>query len=707
MADKQPWEMDWGAPAGTAAAAPAGAAAPWEMDWNGAGDGPGVAKDVGMSILGGARDAPLAVTTTLPGMRELATRGVQKMIDLAAPESGIDLPKLEEETLKREIVPGVPVRRVMQMIPGVGLNYGPTFGEASKNVEDLGVPDYEPKTGAGRITKMAVEAAPIALSGSGAAIPNLVKGAALPALGSEALGDRFAGTWLETPSRLVGALLGGVAGHGAGMAGSALRTGAAARSVAQDARALTGDQGINAGAVRRVAKNIADDQVTPESAARTMGELGPEGMLLDAGRQLRGRAEAIATQPGPGQNRVLDAVEGRTGEFGEGTANRVRGTLDTTMGPGVNVVDLTKGIGEIVDRHAKPLYDSVMADHPVVKVPEEITSRPAVAAAMKNATTLAKQYGEKLESPTETQTILKGPGYHMAEDVTAPAQTSLRYWDYVKKDLDRRINGYMKSGGASELGSADKADLGGLIDARNALRDHLDQATEGAYKQARDVWAHKPQLTEAIDQGRAALSTKLLPEELHDTYTNLSIPQQAMYRVGMRREIDRIMDTARNDGAAARRVLDTDQNREKIATVFGEDAAAAIDRRIAAETKFQEATNKIGANSRTAVRRELVKDTEEPSQGAPPQANVLGYLHKAGTGILSNLRNTGMENTRTGIGSLMTTPAHQVPDLVRLLAGYNQRAAGMAPPTVGGSASLLARSLALPMIANAQANQQR
>jgi hypothetical protein len=55
----------------------------------------------------------------------------------------------------------------------------------------------------------------------------------------------------------------------------------------------------------------------------------------------------------------------------------------------------------------------------------------------------------------------------------------------------------MKSGGASELNSADKADLGGLIDARNALRDHLDAVTNGDYAMARRTAAFKPQLNEA------------------------------------------------------------------------------------------------------------------------------------------------------------------------------------------------------------------
>jgi hypothetical protein len=167
-----------------------------------------------------------------------------------------------------------------------------------------------------------------------------------------------------------------------------------------------------------------------------------------------------------------------------------------------------------------------------------------------------------------------------------------------------------------------------------------------------------------------------------------------MLRMGLRREVERIIDTARNDGAAARRILDTNQNREKIGAIFGQRASDAIDSQIASETHFQEATNKIAANSRTGVRQQLVKDTESPSAATPPVANITGFLHKGVVSGLQNLRESGMERTRAGIGSLVTAPAQNVPDLVRILAGYNARAAANSRPPVGPVAGMLARVIA-------------
>jgi hypothetical protein len=723
MTDKPPWQLDWGAPATSRAApgAPAAAGAasvinPWEANWEATPSATpvaphGDAADVGLSAAAGLRSGGLMIPSMPGDIVDLAGRGIQKLIDLAAPESHLStlsphgapqapvdapLPAQIPESMRHNVPPYL--RTQVPANPSFldawrAVNPFPTYDKVSDVATKVGVPDYEPKTDVGRYAKTITSFAPLALTGGEGMAMNLLKGAVAPGIGSQFLGDRFAGTWLETPARMLGALGAGQVSQLAHAGAAKAATLGAQGSTAAQIGDLIGAP-VTRGAVARVGQDVRNDAVTPASAAARMADLGPEGMMLDAGRQLQGRAEAIATQPGAGQNTVLNAVEGRTGNFGDATAARIKDTLDTHMGAAPDVVDLTNRVSNIVDAHAKPLYDHLMAAHPVINVPGDITSRPAVAAAMKNATTLAEQYGEKLTSPPQTNTILQGPGYHIADDVTPAAQTSLRYWDYVKKDMDRRINSYMKSGGTSELNSADKADLGGLINARNALRDNLDAQTGGAYAQARKVAAQKPQLLEALENGRSALGTKLLPEEMTDVYNNLSMPEQTMYRAGVRREIDRVIDTARNDGAAARRILDTNQNREKIAAMFGNDAAQAIDNRIAAETHFQNTTNNIARNSRTAVRQQLQKDTESPSVAAPPQANIMGYAHKAITGALEGMRNTGMENTRAAIGSMMTTPAHQVPDLVRLLANYGARAARLGQPGLTPSMSSLGRLIA-------------
>lgn len=560
-----------------------------------------------------------------------------------------------------------------------GLLGGQSKEQVMPAVEAATGPLPTAQTDAERYTRAAAEFVPGALLGPGNVVRKAVQYGVVPGLTSEYAGERAKGTQFETPARLAGALLGVGAGVAGGAAYNAGKNRLAAGLAAGDVSDVVGSP-VGAGATRRLADSLAKDRVTPESAAATVAELGDDAMVLDLGRQLRGRAEAVAAQPGRGQNTVLDAVENRTGRFGQGTAQRVSQTLDAEMGPTHNVVELVDRVNETVDRVARPLYRQVMDAHPVLTVPAAVIERPAVAQAMKNAGQLARQHGENISGVTERRTILSGPGYNIGEDVTIPAQPSLRYWDYVKKDLDRRINAYQRSGGASELNSADKADLSGLMDARRALVSHLDDVTDGAYKEARQTAATKYELREAIDFGRSAFNSKLLPEEFRAALDDMSAPERAMAKVGFRRELDRLIETTRNEGATARRILDTNHVLKKTEDLFGARAAQEIERRVGAENTFQEATQDIARNSRTAVRQELVKDTSTPSSSEIRSASMPGLAWAAGRGGLNYLRDHGMERTRDQIGTVLTQGGDQIDPLVRALMGLNARRAANSAP---------------------------
>jgi hypothetical protein len=806
-ASANPWDIDW------KAAAPATPTAePWNVDWSAhPAAGPSLAHEAAAIGVTGPIKGAAALLSAPGAVGNWLARGSKAASDYIAEKTGLDKgPELAEPVLGTEGISKASdlLARGSKIASDyiaekTGLDKGPDLAAPVIPTAGAHGPLPEAQTEVGKLGQSVTEFVPAALAtGGGAAVPNLVRNAVLPGLGSEALGSRFEGTWLEPYARLLGAIGGGVTGAVGGKGAEMLANRGAARTAAGE---IGGD--VSPAAVAKVAKNVEADQLTPAGATARQAELGPEAMFMDMGRQLGGRAEAIAAQPGKGQNKVLDAVEGRTGTFGSGTAARVGNTLDQTMGPSQDVVALKKnmvgdigdmmdgvlgpspdivatrnGINAAVDKHAKPLYENVMGAHPVVDVPASITSRPVVAQAMKDAEQLAKNHGENITGTKETQTILAGPGYHIAEDVTNPAKTSLRYWDYVKKALDSRVSGMMKTGGIQDLDSAGKADLGGLMDAKKALVSHLDNATDGAYAVARRAAATKFQVNDAIDLGRSALNTKLLPEELGEHIGGMSIPERAgvqlgmrremqriidtapddaaaarkmldtnqnrdkitqvfgkpamdsidrwvnvhdaldtgrsalntkllpeelaakmqgmgsqektLLQAGMRREIDRIIDTARNDGAAARRILDTNQNREKIAQVFGTHAADAVDKRIAAETHFQETTNKVASNSRTAVRQQLMKDTEAPNQSGPPMANLTGFAVSAARRGQQYLGDLSLERTKEGIADLLTRRGNDIPRLADILSRHNAARTANAAAPIGQQTRNLASVLA-------------
>ena len=167
---------------------------------------------------------------------------------------------------------------------------------------------------------------------------------------------------------IIGGLLGGLAGGvGTGLAGKgleAVRNFASGEVAGRGIGKVLGSGQVPSGAVKRVAKSLQEDMVTPQTAAATQTQLGPETMMMDLGRQLQGRAEQMAVQPGHAQNVVLGAVEGRTGMYGAGTAARFKQTLDQALGQSQNKVELIDRIDRLVQQQAGPAYKSVMDAHP-------------------------------------------------------------------------------------------------------------------------------------------------------------------------------------------------------------------------------------------------------------------------------------------------------------------------------------------------------
>lgn len=532
--------------------------------------------------------------------------------------------------------------------------------ELQKNVESVTGPFYKPKTTEGGYAQSVTENTAGALIGPGGLPMKIAQGVG-SGLGSEFLANKFKDSIYEPWMRLIGGVVGGAGASGGGATVTALQNRGAASRAGQEIGDILGTGKVNAGAVNRVAGSVAEDALDPSSVMNTQSRLGSEAMGMDLGRQMQGRAEAIATQPGVAQNKVLDAVQNRVGEFGSGTRARVNSTLDTHLGPSRDVVQLRDDIHQIIDQHAAPAYKQVMEKYPVIadETLQNLAQRPAIAEAMSRARNLAANYGEQIEG----------------------GQPSLKYWDYVKKGLDQRINTMMRSG-MDDLSSAQKADLGGLMSARTALRDHLDKVTGGEYAGARRIAATKPELDEAFKFGQSMFNTKLLPEEIAAHINDLSIPAQAMAQAAARREIERVLDSARNDGAKARAFLDTNNNKAKIENLFGENAAAALENRIGAENTFQTAAHNVADNSRTAVRQELRKDTADPSQ-ANYAPTVLGALKAVPAAGLNYIRQQGMRDTREGVANILTAKGQQLDPVIDQLLNYNnyrKAHAGSPPP---------------------------
>lgn len=528
-------------------------------------------------------------------------------------------------------------------------------------------PSYQPKTTAGKYAGSAAEGITGAMLGPGSLMSKLLIGGA-SGLGAEG------GREYSPDHPIIGGLVGGggagMLAMGAGRGLEAARNYHAAKSTGVSIGDILGTPSVPAGAVRRVGASAEQDALTLPTAKATQASLGhDETMLMDLGRQLQGRAEQMAVQPGQAQNTVLNAVEGRTGNMGSGAATRIGHTLNENLGPSQDVVQLIDRVDKLVQQQAAPAYKQVMEKYPQIVVPPEITSRPAVANAMGNATDIAANYGKTLN----------------------PNQPGLEFWDHVKKGMDQRINGMMRSG-MDDLSSAQKADLGGLINAKQSLVSHLDQVTGGEYAHARQIASTKPELHDALDFGRSIFNSKLLPEEVSAHIGDLSLPAQTMAQVGARRELERVLSNTRNEGAKARAFLDTNNNMQKISSLFGHDAAKAIENRVAAENVFQNATDTIARNSRTALRQELAKDTATPNAG-DYHTTLTGLVTAPVKSGIGYALEHGMSNTRSGIGDILTAKGEQLPAVVEQLLKYNTKRTANQMAPISQQAQAMARAL--------------
>lgn len=482
-------------------------------------------------------------------------------------------------------------------------------------------------------------------------------------------------------NRTAEALRGGAIGAGVGAAiPPVTSTGAALAKMLMNRSAgsqTAAGLGVPRSAVDRVAKNVAGDELTPMTAATRAGEIGPDGMVLDMGRQLQGRGEAIASMPGKGQNRVVNSVEDRVRSSGD----RMSAELDQHLGPSPDIVDLKGKIDTFYNQRAKPAYDQVMSAHQDVwdDTLQRLTRRPSIQKAVNDAVSLARENGEDIASPfTRTQ-----DGLRLRPNVTP----TLAFWDYVKKSMDSRIGAMARN---PDPNSAGKANISALLDTKRELVDHLDRLTSDGYKNARGIAADKFTVQEALDGGLDIFKNSLLPEQFKEHLSQMGAVQRRVTEVGARRALQRLQENApagMSDGGRPvyRELLQGGENgdtAQKLRMLLGKDATDSLLGAAKRETGYQAAYNQVAANSRTTPRAEAIKDMQAPE--AP--ITLTGGLNRAAaypvTKIANTIMNGGTERTREGVADLLTRAGPERDATVKALMDLNTKRAGHMTPNL-------------------------
>ncbi|TIS43992.1 MAG: hypothetical protein E5X01_01265 [Mesorhizobium sp.] len=398
-----------------------------------------------------------------------------------------------------------------------------------------------------------------------------------------------------------------------------------------------------------------------EGARDQLASLGPSGMIMDLGENLRSQAAGLAALPGEGKATVRNAITARDAD-----ANwRIRSGLDETLG-------------------------------------EAPTPSRIIDTANRNQQRLSPEYREALRdaAPVDAAPIARYLDAE-AQGLRGSAQQGIRkiraMLDYVPTpdEIARaRATGQPPPGGlitdASTLLNTRHAiddmletaegtnNLNALTTARQAVDDELANTVPNI-KEVDAKFAELARQKEAVQRGQTVLSSGReapRPNELASEVRQGALPQGLQIgpsavplrlREGARAEIERIVGTNANDRVALQRLIkgEGDWNRARLSTLFGQDKARAIIDLLDREKLFTDTADQVIRNSHTAARQ--AAQQELTGSGAEafgvPQAFMAGGLRGAVRAagvrgvdaVVEALRGVKSEASRTGMARALTS----------------------------------------------------
>lgn len=418
--------------------------------------------------------------------------------------------------------------------------------------------------------------------------------------GSERVGNAAKGA-------LFGGALGGAAPILARGVGNALNYAAN-----RGARVPAALNGLERGAVNRVADDMTADNLHPVAFGQQAQQLGPNGMLLDMGENLRGSAEVLAQTHGP----QLPIVRSELNTRQTAAPGRIEAAVDANLGREMNLPQHVENMRQAFNQQAAPHYDqfhntSVPVTGELRQVLDDIP-----ASAFNRAQVLARADGHRQQfrlRPTDTP-MTPMTGVRGATQEQVP--TGLEY-DYLKRAVDDLARG-------AAPGSNEQRIYGNLA---RRLRTTVDETLspgapdESSWAIARGIAGDGIEGREAAEAGSRVFSSTRDPHLVQADLQDMSQLGQQLYRHGARNDLRQVMGRgATNFGPrgdnVARRKLNSEFARENLTQIAGGQRAQNLTRVVDAENRMAESFNQIMANSATA-RRQAGQSRLPYGAGAP------------------------------------------------------------------------------------------
>ena len=378
-------------------------------------------------------------------------------------------------------------------------------------------------------------------------------------------------------------------------------------------------------ATQQIARSISRDSDTPEQILKRSKGLGPEAMMVDAGKvNLKRELERAASTPGQAPEIVERTLIGRLSRSGV----RIQQVFDKHIGKSTkDAVKTVDDIGAEAASKAAPHYvkayeTTVDNSSPVLA---NLLTNPRIKKAMPKAI-------ERIKSKSSDDKKL----LQQMQSELDPENPNMILWDHVKRTLDDDASTAYRTG-ANSLGN-DIAENARTL--RNALdvQGVVPPLKNSAYKEARSIWAGSSRAKEAFEDGLnfdKGLNNPLTGAAAKaNKFNELSQSEKDLFRKGVSTKVRQMImtagDTATGTPPASllKKIYGNKETRAIMnAVIPDKKGRAELSKALRAEAEFRKTTNEILGNSKTALRQELLKESSARlTEAAQSGVNLLFAL---------------------------------------------------------------------------------
>ena len=458
-----------------------------------------------------------------------------------------------------------------------------------------------------------------------------------PETGKEAL----TGTGIAMASVPVAKGLGFLVGKGYRSAVSAMFDNPQRMGVDQSRAMIREALGADAGGVDEAIKMILDKAGKPYT-------------LADIGPNTRAYLDAVNQLPGPGKQASKTFLEDRD----KGLLKRLTSDMQVAFGSKAAYFDEFNALKEARSAIGGKLYGTALPK-PVEITNEftELLQRPSMKQAYDRAVNLAQEQGIKLP-----KVQISAEGKLVTDKGLPVSNIDTTFMHYMKMGLDDLI--YNGKSPTSGIGSTQ---LGAIKQTRGAFIDLLD-ASNPAYKRARNYWANDTAVLDAMNEGRTIFSKKPADLEalLNDVKTMSKSEKDALRLGTMQSLLDRLGGAQTADtmvsavGNPAMDILKNPKNVRIIKATFDTDEAGqkAYNKfmgNLMSEVEMKTTSKVVLQGSQTAGRTEAIKAIKEGAQRELPVMTGAQFIMRALQRDFADMGDQQLKATASEIARVLTT----------------------------------------------------